>query len=314
MNSDALHYLYLNTLPKITIEPGKVIPFEQLPPHSIALDGYVSGPAIDTVQQRYSFDHHGNCLRLVTRATCAQVYDALQLGLNPQPFEVFINDLDGDTLFAVWLLLHPDQIHLPQVMQLVTDIDKVDAHGPAYTALFDSQKVKEYFQCVLQSKSLAVKLKSSNEQTRRTVLYHELGQALERLSAFFDGLQFATEPPEAIEYQIEYQGSHWIMVQSQQFVFAHLYAKGYQRIVAYQVLTHADQSVSYAYTIGKKSDLVDQFDLPSILAALNQLELGWGGGSSIGGAPRHADGRRSQLSPEQVAQVIEHCLLHQGIR
>jgi hypothetical protein len=53
---------------------------------------------------------------------------------------------------------------------------------------------------------------------------------------------------------------------------------------------------------------VQGFDIPKLLAALNQLEPGWGGGSSIGGAPRNPDGSRSYLPPDQVFAYIETIL------
>ena len=67
----------------IKIARGLVVSFDLLNPKSIALDGYVQGPAIDVEGERFSFDHHDKCLRLITRATCQQVMDALLLGFNP---------------------------------------------------------------------------------------------------------------------------------------------------------------------------------------------------------------------------------------
>ena len=69
----------------IIVQRGMTLPFNQLPPYSLALDGYVQGPALDVENHRYSFDHHAGCLRLVTKATCAQVLDALILGSIPRP-------------------------------------------------------------------------------------------------------------------------------------------------------------------------------------------------------------------------------------
>src|SRR5581483_10327579 len=93
---------------EIVIERGRVIPFEALPDHSLALDGYVLGPAIDAERERYSFDHHGECVRHATRSTAEQVHDALALGLEPSTFTVYLNDVDLDTALPVWLLRHPE--------------------------------------------------------------------------------------------------------------------------------------------------------------------------------------------------------------
>ena len=58
-----------------------------------------------------------------------------------------------------------------------------------------------------------------------------------------------------------------------------------------------------AYTIAKRSEFVD-FDVRAFLAAMSAREPGWGGGSTIGGAPRHADGSRSRLPIEDVVAVF----------
>lgn len=58
-----------------------------------------------------------------------------------------------------------------------------------------------------------------------------------------------------------------------------------------------------AYTIGKRSEFVD-YDVRAFLARLTAREQGWGGGSTVGGAPRHADGRRSQLAIDDVAAAL----------
>mgnify|MGYP001607617763 FL=1 len=97
------------------------------------------------------------------------------------------------------------------------------------------------------------------------------------------------------------------MAQSNDFVFDLIYKAGHTRAVAMQ--QQADGS--YAYTIAKKSELVSNFPVGpvskegTILHELNKLEPGWGGGSTIGGAPRNADGSRSRLSPDQVFDVVE---------
>ena len=58
-----------------------------------------------------------------------------------------------------------------------------------------------------------------------------------------------------------------------------------------------------AYTVGKRSEFV-AFDVPAFLAACNAREPGWGGGSTIGGAPRNSDGSRSRMSMEEVGRIL----------
>lgn len=89
---------------KIVFEKGKVVDFSDLPDNSVALDGYCQGPTLDPERRRFSFDHHAGCIRLVTKATCEQVREAVILGL-PVDSEttICVNDIDADTVVSVWL-------------------------------------------------------------------------------------------------------------------------------------------------------------------------------------------------------------------
>ena len=58
-----------------------------------------------------------------------------------------------------------------------------------------------------------------------------------------------------------------------------------------------------AFTIGKTSDFVS-YDIPAFLARCNAIEPGWGGGSTIGGAPRKEGGLRSGLTRKQVEELL----------
>ena len=84
----------------VELVPGRTWTLDELPPRSIALDGAVRGPAIDTASARYSFDHHDGVIRHATLATCEQVRDALLVGLDPRGYHVFVNDVDGDTALS----------------------------------------------------------------------------------------------------------------------------------------------------------------------------------------------------------------------
>jgi hypothetical protein len=97
------------------------------------------------------------------------------------------------------------------------------------------------------------------------------------------------------------------MATSDANAFDQVYEAGHTRVVMWR--RRADGST--AYTVGRRSDLVDGFpvgpagDPGTILGALAAREPGWGGGSSIGGAPRHPDGRRSSLQPDEVFAIVE---------
>lgn len=300
---------------KIVIKRGVTIPFAALPDNSLALDGYVQGPAIDVDTKRYSFDHHAGCLRLVTKATCAQVLDALILGLDPRQMTVYLNDIDADTVLAVWLLRHPNAVTHPRVRNLVEDVGNVDAHGPAYFPFVrDGDLCQRFFKGAMEPES-----RSRREGSYATTdLFHLLQDCLQRTDKLiFRNKRFPIcKERRSAHYEITHRGRGWVMSHSSERVFGALYRDGYSRVVSYHPLEVIQPDgrceKSWAYTIAKQSDLVTGFEIPTILARLAEIEPGWGGGSSIGGAPRRANGSRSFLEPDRVFEIIEDLLAVQG--
>jgi len=298
---------------RLVVERGKVVPLESLPPKSIALDGYVQGPAIDAESERYSFDHHGGCVRFATRATCQQVMDALLLGLDPSGFTVYVNDVDGDTALAVWLLQNPSRVTEEFVRRLVEAVGAVDAHGSTYPTM-DTELVKAFFEGAMQPVYELQRAKKYGEAN----LEELLAICLERIDKLVAGtLEWSPRQEKTRSFEITHTGTGgWVMAKSDDFIFDLLYASGYTKAIAYQVL--GDGSI--AYTIAKKSEFVSGFPIGpaskpgTILYALNEREKGWGGSSTIGGAPRNADGSRSRLSPDEVFEVVEGVINLGGTR
>ncbi len=301
---------------RVIVERGVTVPFSDLPAYSLALDGYVQGPSIDVEAHKYSFDHHAGCLRLVTKATCAQVLDALILGLDPHPMTVYLNDIDADTVLAVWLLEHPEAVTDPRVRNLVEDVGNVDAHGPSYFPFVrDLELCQRFFKGAMEPEARA-----RREGHYATInLGCLLTECLERIDKLiFRNKRFPVlRERKCPSYEITHKGNGWIMTRSNERVFGMLYRDGYSRVVAYHPmevrLPSGELEHSWAYTIAKQSDLVSGFNIPLILARLAALETGWGGGSSIGGAPRRPNGSRSFLPPDQVFELIEAELISQGV-
>lgn len=286
----------------LVIERGKTEKFENLPDNSIALDGYVQGPEFDLERNRFSFDHHDKVNRQITRASCQQVMDAILLGFEPKDSSVHINDVDGDTVLSVWLLRHPEMANDPKARMLVESVGGVDAHGPAYQAL-DPVLAEKFSKAVMKPESDA--------RRNRTYAQADLGVLLEECLKNLDDLmagklEYVKEEKER-SFKVAKEGTGWAMIESDDFVFDLVYQAGHNRAVAMQ--RQPDGSI--AYTVAKKSELVSNFPVGpmskegTILYELNKIEPGWGGGSTIGGAPRNPDGSRSRLSPEQVFEVIE---------
>lgn len=290
---------------KLIIERGKTVSFESLPPQSIALDGYVQGPGVDSEKERYSFDHHDKCIRLVTSASCVQVLDALLLGLNPADFTTYVNDVDEDTILSVWLLKHPDRAGEHKVRRLMEVIGKIDAHGLAYPLV--EQPLYDTFHRIVMAPIARHRAAGTFQTTELTPLLAECVSLVDEFLQTPEELSPVVDLP----WQVVFKGSGgWVMYITPHKIYAQVYRAGFSKAVWYEPLPDGSNN----YTIMKKSDLVSGFPVGpgskpgTILHRLASIESGWGGSSTIGGAPRNADGSRSRLSPREVFEAIENLL------
>jgi hypothetical protein len=285
------------------VSRGTTSEISDLPNKSIALDGYVRGPVIDVANEKFSFDHHDGCIRLVTRASCQQVMDALLLGLNPDGYTVYVNDVDGDTALAVWLLQNPQRVKESHVRELVEVVGTIDSHGPAYPTA--NPKIGDaFFQGAMKPVSDLHRAKKYAEAN----LEELLKICVANINALVDGrLEWTSRPDKERSYEVTHTGNGWVMAKSDDFIFDMLYADSHTKAIAYQQMADG----SYNYTVGKKSELVIGFPVGpgkvegTILFTLNEREAGWGGGSTIGGAPRNEDGSRSRLIPDEVFAIVQ---------
>lgn len=276
----------------IQFEYGKSTPAAEMRPNTIYLDGAVQGPIIDNDRRSYSFDHHGGCVRAFTLATCQQVAIALELGLDPEGLDVVINDIDADTVLAVWLLQNRlDRIDCAdlddlfdakdRLDELVERIGFVDSHGPAVPGHPPHPLHAALTPRFGEAQSLAM-LEEYLQQVDR---YIETGAAPE-----------ARAPQRAPAFGLR-DGK--LVDLGMVSGFQDVYGAGCP--VGIVCVPGADGTTGY--TVGKVSDFV-QYDIGAFLARCNELEPGWGGGSTIGGAPR-LEGRRSSLTREQVEHLLE---------
>lgn len=278
----------------LILERGKVWELNELPPNSIALDGAVRGPAMDPVNRTYSFDHHEGCVRHSTSATCVQVMDAILLGLDPTGMNVYINDVDGDTVASLVLLM----VRGGHILNrgLIEAVGKVDAHGPAYPVSEEVRPlVDNFYNGVLEPLNRRKRDKSYGTCDLFLLLEEILGNIINP-----PPLQ---EEVETRSYEVTQSEKGYIIAQSDSFIFDLLYREGHTKCIAYSV----QKDGSYGYTIGKKSEFVD-FPVRKILERLKEIEPGWGGGSTIGGAPRNSDGSRSRIPPEELMKIIDSIL------
>lgn len=296
---------------RINFTFGQVCAFSALPENSIALDGAVQGPAVDAEKRRFSFDHHAGCTRLVTLATCQQVATAIRLGLViDEATEIVINDLDADTVLAVWLLLHSERVDEPRIKELVDRVGLTDAHGPIFAPhpihreLAPAYGSKEP-QTLVMLESFLLKL-----DTYANGEWKEPPARPERKS---DG--FAWSPK-----------TGWVSV-SGVTGFDAVYSAGNLAGVLYADAPNGTRM----YTVGKRSDLVplpvgpgavvrppkssEDYRKDTILGALALKEIevnpdqshsaNWGGATTVGGSPRNPDSSQSRLTPEQVLEICK---------
>lgn len=297
----------------LVLKLGHEWKFDELPPRAIALDGACQGPRVDAAAQRYSFDHHAACVRLLTSATCRQVFDAMLLGLDPDGMQVFVNDLDGDTVLSLWLLKHAprwrDRAAVRVVRPLVECAATIDAHGPAYP-VDDADLMHTFFDEMLGPVS------AERAQGYPDGVERSLERALARLDRWWDeGLTPHKQVAGAVAPQVEVADlGTWVLAtlppaagDGVGTVAAWLYEQGHDRMI----IGGPSAQGGWRYLLARRSDLVAGFPLDRFYAALNRQEearrgqpLGqgqtWGGGSSVGGGPR----LDSVLDPAAVRDVV----------
>ncbi|HVI41604.1 MAG TPA: hypothetical protein VM577_13205 [Anaerovoracaceae bacterium] len=288
----------------VVIQRGKKVELESLPDYSIALDGFVPGPKVDTEHHRISFDHHDNCLRYCTTSACMQAWTAVLLGLDPAPYTIYANDVDSDVCIAVWCLRNPDRCEDPLVKKLVDAVGLGDMHGGAFP--FPNNGMLKTVEWVSAPETDS---KRNNDYSKLSDagLYSILEAVLHRVDLYVDGeasIEVAKQPRHG-EYKVLRNEHDWVLTESQDpHAFGAIYQAGFDRIV----LTRPQSDGSLAVTIAKRSDFVGGFPIPKMYDALNSIEPGWGGGSTVGGAPRNPDGSRSKMSLEKIIEVIDTCV------
>ena len=293
----------------IVTSNGGTFDLEDLPNRAIALDGVVQGPVMNGEHDRWSFDHHAGCARLITDATCAQVRTALLLGLDMTDRPIYINDVDGDTVLSLWLLANAGRAHTGAVLELVRGVSMIDAHGPAGARLVTENEETLAMAFLNRLRNIVPRDVQAQYNSWHGMISKGLGLIDEIIEEYLNGaLDTGSGDPISIEmlFSGERGGVKACIARSDGFgAFAPLYDKGFRVVVL--VSDAADGS--FRYTVGKTSDLVDYHlgpgdDSDSLLGRLNAREPGWGGGSSIGGSPRLEGGISSRLTPDEVWEMM----------
>ncbi len=108
------------------------------PKGTIFLDGAAQGePFMDAAKGIYNLDHHEDCVRAFTLATCEQAMIVILKGLDldDERWTVWANEPDFDTVLAIWLLLNHRRLDADdpalrrRMMPIVRLQGVIDAHG-----------------------------------------------------------------------------------------------------------------------------------------------------------------------------------------
>lgn len=288
---------------RVTLEKGRVWLLEELELNSYYLDGAHQGFVLDLKQRIFSFDHHHGVVRMITTATCRQVWDAIFQGLYVRIDDrIVINDIDADTVLATWLLLHPERYKEERVAELVRRVADTDAHGPLYAPHW------LYYQITPRRDSVAS--------------LDLLAEYLNLVTTYVDG---ALEERPAPYRKMTGYGYHpdrgW---------------EPYEDLTDYgpylvRILYERKPDGTYGYLIGKRSELVDfpigpshrqrpaannaDYREDTLLGqlALRELERNpkvthnsnWGGATVVGGECRCPDGSGSIQRPEEVLALAK---------
>ncbi len=285
----------------LIIKRGHVTTLDELPSYSIALDGIVQGPQTDPEHHRFSFDHHSGCLRYCTTAACVQAWTAVSLGLDPENYTIYANDVDSDVCMAVWCLKNPDRCTEPLVKKLVDAVGLGDMFCGAIS-LNGMTKIVEW----ISAPETESRKNDDYSKICDEGLMSILEAVLHRIDLYVNGeasIEIAKTHPKPAEFKILRNENNWVMIQAQDpHILSAVYHAGFDRVVVVRPQNDGSNSI----TLAKRSDFIANFPLPKFYEALNKLELGWGGGTTAGGSPRRADGSRSKLPLEQIAETINN--------
>lgn len=290
----------------IVIERGKIVTLKSLPEYSIALDGFVQGPAIDSENHRYSFDHHAGCSRFSTLSACEQAWTAVMLGLDPEPYTIFCNDVDADVCAAIWCLKNPSRCKEPLVAKLIDAIGKSDR----YAGAFNTNGMKKVVEWVCSPETESKK-NGDYEKLSDEGLKPILESILHRIDQFADGESSIEVAKQSLnmEFSVLRSENGWSLIEvNNPHALGAIWQAGFDKIV----VARKQNDKTIAYTIAKRSEFVEGFPIEKFFDALNEQESGWGGGNTIGGAPRNTDGTRSKLSLKQVIKIIDDVLISES--
>jgi hypothetical protein len=305
----------------VRIESGLTISSSvahKAPAGTIYLDGAAqSEPFMDNEKQIYNFDHHEGCPRPFTLSTCEQILVMIFKGLDlrDRGWNVFANDPDLDTVFAIWLLFNHNKLNQKDpttrrfLFALIRMEGIIDAHGLEFMEMSGfPQTLLEKTKLVIDHlRTEEVALKADDQWDKAdyleytATLLHKIDKIIFRADDFLDfkGIKELaridiTDSRIAVVVQCD-MGIYEIEAYLNQV---------YGNRLGLAIL----KKESGAYTLR----LMDPFmsgDLTKVYQKLNFMDTSvrsrtdnnrWGGSADIGGSPR---GVETKLTPGEILQA-----------
>ena len=300
----------------LTVSAGNA---RKAPPGTIYLDGAAEGgPFLDVEKAVFNLNHHEDCVRPFTLATCEQAMVVIRKGLDLQSrdWTIYANDPDLDTVLAIWVLLNHlrlndiDQEIRRKVLPLVRLEGAIDAHGLEMQDLcaFPPELQESTFADLEHLRSKEVALKKEGRWNEIDFLEYTAG-VLRAVDALIDSSHHFEGVLEVEELARAEIGEKQLAIVCRGDTGIYEVEPHLRRLHGKRLGVVILQKDPRTYTVRQ----VDPF-LPATLESayerLNLIDLAagnrrsgnrWGGSGEIGGSPR-ATG--TSLTPRQIADAF----------
>lgn len=288
---------------------------------TILLDGVGTfAPLIDDAAHLYNLDHHEDCLRAFTLASCEQALILVQKGLELDrgDWSIYANEPDLDTVFAIWTLLNYrrirdfDEESRDRIVPLIRLEGAIDANGlevaefcglPQAALQRERARLDRLMQGELEAKRSGEWTKSDPMRYTLDLLY-EIDRMVYRPSDFSD---FASVEEEYGHVDI---GGGRVAVVCRDGAGIYDVEKRLKKVWGDRLGIIALERESQHYTLRRAASL-SGIDLGESYERLNVLDPAvdgrpaskrWGGSQEIGGSPRPTG---TGLTPREIGKILK---------
>lgn len=292
-------------MPALVLHPRETVTFEQFaagPAPAVALDGYVSGPS-RYVGAHCNLNHHEDCDRFTTRATCEQVALAITAryplfvggGGGNDELAIHANDCDPDVALSTWLLRHPEMATHPVAARIVHLEGVVDVTGGAAGGgTLDELNMLAWL--IEPWATERHRLADADAAGMATIV----DEICDRATAAVAGRPGFVDVAGGYEI-LDQRGGVWAVVEHHPLARARLCADGADIFVSVR-----DDGPGRSHVSVGRASVFTPIDLDEVWASLNELEGcdgldRWGGSDLVGGSPRHAG---TALDLDDIVEVI----------